>query len=110
MHMTCSGVGVLDDRWSGNAHLGGRKGEEKRERWREEWEGKRNSPRVSWRTQIAAIQTDRQKWHHWYMFLLSIYRHITTKGEYAGKIHATKHKQWSEHMAFNCPLIAAREP
>ena len=70
----------------------------------------RESPRVSWRTQIAAIQTDGQKWHHWYMFLLSTYRHITTKGEYAGKVHATKYKQWSEHMAFNCPLIAAREP
>ena len=32
MHMMCSGVGVLDDRWSGNAHLGGRGKREERER------------------------------------------------------------------------------
>ena len=37
MHMMCSGVGALDDRWSGNgrnAHLGGRG--EREERGREE--------------------------------------------------------------------------
>ena len=44
MHMMCSGVGVLDDRWSGNAHLGGRgkreeREREEKERGREEWEG-----------------------------------------------------------------------
>ena len=69
--MMCSGAGILDDRWSGNAHLGGRgkreeREREEKERGRKEWEGEgskrrregeKYSPRVSWKTQIAAIQT-----------------------------------------------------